>query len=51
MITLRHSKGCLVDKVWRDVVMLVDSVVDGCMGSLNFFFFEQLDIRAAKRRR
>ena len=46
MIMLRHWKGCLVDKAWRDVVKLVDMVVDGCVGCLKLFFVA-MDIRAA----
>jgi glutamate/tyrosine decarboxylase-like PLP-dependent enzyme len=46
VITLRHSIRYLVDKAWRDVVMLVEMVVDGCMGCLILFYVE-LDIRAA----
>jgi hypothetical protein len=47
VIALQHSKGYLVANAWRDVLMLVDRVVDRCMGCLKLLFV-QLDIRAAK---
>jgi len=45
VITVRYSNRYLVEEAWRDVVMLVEMVVDGCMGCLILFYVE-LDIRA-----